>query len=253
MRGVPRRSPLRTRLPEPARRDVQSHRQYAGHDPDSAGGLVPDVSSDDAEFDPRTGRQGRRDRLHREPARWEVSKSAVEVSAQNARDMMFGPLPSPLTVRTRSWKIAPLRLSTASRLGAVQSGSRLREKAHDLCVGDLVEIAVVEADRVERLRRLQADDLIDLAVQLLKGAGRRDRNRQNQQFRLLAPQRGKGRSYARSRGDPVIDDDDLTPFDGHAHPALQIDALPPLDLDQLLLGLLFDIPPAHPGETDDVV
>ena len=50
------------------------------------------------------------------------------------------------------------------------------QRAH-LLVGRLREVLVPQPDRVERVGRDRADDLIDLAAKLLAGLGRRRRHR----------------------------------------------------------------------------
>ena len=52
------------------------------------------------------------------------------------------------------------------------SGVRRRQEFHHLAIAQLVEVAIVETDRMKGLRTLEADDVIDQWAELSKRVGR---------------------------------------------------------------------------------
>ena len=124
---------------------------------------------------------------------------------------------------------------------------------NDLIVLGLREIAVVSADRIERLGRGQADDIVAIAGQIGEGVGRRDRHGQHQAGRTQARDAAQRRPDRAAGRDPVIDDDRGAAFDRDGGPVSEIAPPPSLDLGQLAPLLVFDIAWRRPDLANNLV
>src|SRR5690348_6271673 len=111
----------------------------------------------------------------------------------------------------------------------------------------------MNADRKEGLRCCETDELIDLCPQSFYGLGRSDRHGEDQGLGAPAPQRLERRTYAGPSRDAVVDHDQGSSPKRHPRPTAEISLAPPLDLDELALGLLVDVVPVESGKADDVV
>jgi len=92
---------------------------------------------------------------------------------------------------------------------------------------------------MERLRRLETNQLIDLAAQIATRAAGRDRNGHNQAERKRAQGTGGG-FHARSGSQPVVDKDERAPSERGRRMAFAIQDLAPLNLLLLARDDLID-------------
>ena len=87
----------------------------------------------------------------------------------------------------------------------------LSQQISNLVIGDLIEVVIELAHRVERLRGVDTDDSVNFLAQLVASAGRRDRHRNHDATGARA--QGSRRSlHGGSRRETVIDENYGAPF-----------------------------------------
>src|SRR5258708_26273706 len=111
--------------------------------------------------------------------------------------------PRAVSGTTRSPSIAPS--VTCSRT------ARPRHASADLIVLDLAEVLVVEAHGPEVVELAEADDVIDLAAELLRRLPRADRHRDDDALRTLRLHRPRGGGRPAARRGPVVDEHRCAP------------------------------------------
>ncbi len=111
----------------------------------------------------------------------------------------------------------------------------------DLVVADLVEVAVVLADRVERLGGLEAHDLVGHRGEPLDGLGRSHRHGEQHVRGAEVPHHGDGGGRGRAGREAVVDDDDVAPGDAEPQAAVAVRLDPAVDLRELECGEVVDV------------
>ncbi|HET9232280.1 MAG TPA: hypothetical protein VFO00_13405 [Vitreimonas sp.] len=118
----------------------------------------------------------------------------------------------------------------------------LLQQIHHLGIGRLTEIAVVQPDCVERLRRRQTDNFVGQSLDQLQAFRGRDWDGGDQPsdvHLLHGFQRGAERG---ARRDAVVDNDRGSAGDMHKRASAAIELAAPFDLFGLTRGLLIHMP-----------
>ena len=115
------------------------------------------------------------------------------------------------------------------------------EETGHLRIAHLMEIAIVEADRPEPDRRLQADGFVGSLGQGRERIGRRYGHGEDQPRGGAVPHGLQRDPHRRTGGDAVIDNDRRTPGDFQSRTAFAIRFSAPLDFFELTGGLLLDV------------